>query len=42
MYRQMSTVMAQGTFYDLDAPVTRLGAMHVPDFLLAAAIATNA
>ena len=42
MYRQMSTVMAQGTFYDLDAPVTRLVAMRVPDSLLAAAIATNA
>jgi hypothetical protein len=26
----MPTAMAQGTFYHLDAPVTRLGAMHVP------------
>ena len=34
--------MAQGTFYDLDAPVTRLVAMRVPDSLLAAAVATFA
>jgi pyruvate dehydrogenase E1 component beta subunit len=27
---ELATVIAQGAFYDLDAPVTRLTAMHVP------------
>jgi acetoin:2,6-dichlorophenolindophenol oxidoreductase subunit beta len=27
---EIAAVIAQGAFYDLDAPVTRLGAMHVP------------
>jgi acetoin:2,6-dichlorophenolindophenol oxidoreductase subunit beta len=27
---EIAAVIAEGAFYDLDAPVTRLGAMHVP------------
>jgi acetoin:2,6-dichlorophenolindophenol oxidoreductase subunit beta len=27
---ELAAVIAEGAFYDLDAPVTRLGAMHVP------------
>lgn len=27
---EIAAVIAQGAFYDLDAPVTRMGAMHVP------------
>src|SRR2546423_7042471 len=27
---ELAAVIAQGAFYDLDAPVTRLAAMHVP------------
>jgi len=27
---EIATVIAEGAFYDLDAPVTRMGAMHVP------------
>ena len=27
---ELAAVVAQGAFYNLDAPVTRLGAMHVP------------
>jgi pyruvate dehydrogenase E1 component beta subunit len=27
---ELVTVIAEGAFYDLDAPVRRLGAMHVP------------
>ena len=27
---EIAAVIAHGAFYDLDAPVTRLGAMHVP------------
>jgi acetoin:2,6-dichlorophenolindophenol oxidoreductase subunit beta len=27
---EIAAVIAQGAFYDLDAPVTRIGAMHVP------------
>ena len=34
---ELAAVIAEGAFYDLDAPVTRLGAMHVPDSVLAAA-----
>jgi pyruvate dehydrogenase E1 component beta subunit len=27
---EIAAVIAQEAFYDLDAPVTRMGAMHVP------------
>ena len=27
---ELAAVIAQGAFYDLDAPVKRMGAMHVP------------
>ena len=27
---ELTAVIAEGAFYNLDAPVTRLGAMHVP------------
>ena len=27
---ELAAVIAEGAFYDLDAPVRRLGAMHVP------------
>jgi acetoin:2,6-dichlorophenolindophenol oxidoreductase subunit beta len=27
---ELAAVIAEGAFYDLDAPVKRLGAMHVP------------
>src|SRR6185295_13894987 len=27
---ELAAVIAEGAFYNLDAPVTRLGAMHVP------------
>jgi pyruvate dehydrogenase E1 component beta subunit len=27
---ELASVIADGAFYDLDAPVKRLGAMHVP------------
>ncbi len=27
---ELAAVVAKGAFYNLDAPVTRLGAMHVP------------
>jgi acetoin:2,6-dichlorophenolindophenol oxidoreductase subunit beta len=27
---EIAAVIAQGAFYDLDAPVTRMGAMHIP------------
>ena len=27
---ELAAVVAEGAFYDLDAPVTRLGALHVP------------
>jgi len=28
--RELAAVIAEGAFYDLDAPVKRMGAMHVP------------
>ena len=34
---EIASVIAEGAFYDLDAPVKRIGAMHVPDSVLAAA-----
>jgi pyruvate dehydrogenase E1 component beta subunit len=27
---EIASVIAEGAFYDLDAPVKRMGAMHVP------------
>jgi acetoin:2,6-dichlorophenolindophenol oxidoreductase subunit beta len=27
---ELAAVIAEGAFYDLDAPVKRMGAMHVP------------
>jgi pyruvate dehydrogenase E1 component beta subunit len=27
---ELASVIAEGAFYDLDGPVRRLGAMHVP------------
>jgi pyruvate/2-oxoglutarate/acetoin dehydrogenase E1 component len=27
---EIAAVIAEGAFYNLDAPVTRIGAMHVP------------
>ncbi len=30
MTAELASVIAEGAFYDLDGPVKRMGAMHVP------------